>query len=131
MGHQGGCHCGSIRYLASGEPEHISVCHCGDCRKSAGAPFVSWAAFRASDFEVEGDVASYNSSPNAYRHFCPKCGTGLYYVNEQVLPGLVDIQTATLDDPETLPPQLHVQSAEQLRWTLGLESLPKFERYPG
>jgi hypothetical protein len=67
---------------------------------------------------------------NAMRHFCPKCGTGLYYVNEDVLPGLVDIQTCTLDNPESLTPQLHVQTAEQLEWTLDIESLPKFERYP-
>jgi len=61
----------------------------------------------------------------------PKWGTGLYYVNEQVLPGLIDIQTATLHDPELLVPQLHVQAAEQLEWTHSLESLPKFERFPG
>lgn len=131
MEFEGGCHCGAVRYKAGGEPEHVSVCHCSDCRKSAGAPFVSWAAFKSAEFKVEGDVASYNSSPNTYRHFCAKCGTGLYYVNEQVLPGLVDIQTATLDDPEALVPQLHVQAAEQLKWTHGLESLPKFDRYPG
>jgi hypothetical protein len=130
MEHEGGCHCGAVRYRVSGVPEHVSVCHCSDCRKSAGAPFVSWADFKVADFKVEGKVSSYNSSANAYRHFCAKCGTGLYYVNEQVLPGLVDIQTATLDDPEVLTPQLHVQAAEQLKWTRGLESLPKFERYP-
>ena len=131
MKFEGGCHCGAVRYIAGGEPEHVSVCHCSDCRKSAGAPFVSWAAFKSADFKVEGNVASYNSSPNAHRHFCAKCGTGLYYVNEQVLPGLVDIQTGTLDDPDALAPQVHVQAAEQLKWTHGLESLPKFERYPG
>ncbi len=128
---EGGCHCGAVRYQVAGEPEHVSVCHCTDCRKSAGAPFVSWAAFRTAEFKVEGDTESYNSSPDAYRHFCVKCGTGIYYVNEQMLPGLVDVQTATLDDAEALAPQLHVQAAEQLKWTHGLESLPKFDRFPG
>jgi hypothetical protein len=52
-------------------------------------------------------------------------------VNEAVLPGLVDIQTATLDDPDALPPQLHVQAAERLRWISTMESLPAFDRYPG
>lgn len=131
MERQGGCHCGAVRYEVSGEPEHVSVCHCSDCRKSAGSPFVSWAAFKTADFKITGNVASYNSSPDAYRHFCPKCGSGLYYVNEKILPGLVDIQTATLDDPDSLEPQLHVQAAEQVKWTHGLEALPKFDRYPG
>ena len=127
----GGCHCGAVRYQVNGEPEHVSVCHCSDCRKSAGAPFVSCAAFKTNEFKVEGNPARYSSSPNAYRHFCAKCGTGLYYVNEQMLPGLVDIQTATLDDADALAPQLHVQVAEQLKWTQDLESLPKFDRFPG
>jgi hypothetical protein len=130
MTFEGGCHCGAARYKADGEPQHVSVCHCGDCRKSAGAPFVSWAAFAETDFETSGEIAAYNSSGNAMRHFCPKCGTGLYYVNEDVLPGLVDIQTCTLDDPEALAPQIHVQHAERVNWTGGMEELPKFQRYP-
>ena len=131
MEHEGGCHCGGVRYRVTGKPEHVSVCHCSDCRKSAGAPFVSWAAFRTADFKVEGNPVSYNSSANAYRHFCARCGTGIYYMNEHILPGLVDIQTATLDNPDALEPQLQVQTVEQIKWTHGLEALPKFERYPG
>jgi hypothetical protein len=131
MTFEGGCHCGAARYIASGEPQHVSVCHCSDCRKSAGAPFVSWAAFQKADFKSSGEISVYNSSGNAVRHFCTKCGTGLYYVNEDVLPGLVDIQTCTLDDPEQLTPALHVQYAEHLGWTEKLADLQKFPRYPG
>lgn len=128
---EGGCHCGASRYKARGTPQHVSVCHCGDCRRCAGAPFVSWAAFQSADFESSGEITAYSSSTHAVRHFCARCGTGLYYVNENALPGLVDIQTCTLDNPEALAPRLHVQAAEQLGWTLELESLPKFDRFPG
>lgn len=131
MTFEGGCHCGAARYTVTGEPQHVSVCHCSDCRKSAGAPFVSWAAFQHTDFTSSGEISVYNSSGNAMRHFCAKCGTGLFYLNEDVLPGLVDIQTCTLDDPEQLPPALHVQHAEHVSWTETLAELPKFERYPG
>ena len=48
-----------------------------------------------------------------------------------MLPGLVDILTATLDDPESYPPQLHVQMADALPWEAALDELPRFERYPG
>lgn len=130
MDYEGGCHCGASRYKASGSPQHVSVCHCDDCRKCAGAPFVSWAAFWSTDFEFRGDIKTYMSSTHAVRHFCARCGTGLYYVNEEALPGLVDIQTCTLDNPEALTPHLHVQAAEQLKWTLELENLPKFDRFP-
>jgi hypothetical protein len=65
------------------------------------------------------------------RHFCPRCGTGILYTNEAYLPGLVDIQVATLDDPDALPPQAHIQVAEGIGWMKHLGALPEFERYPG
>ena len=132
MGQTGGCHCGAVRYAVVGEPQHVSLCHCSDCRRSAGAPVVSWAAFSKENFKVtSGKARSRNSSGDAYRHFCPDCGTGLWYTNETMLPGLVDIQTATLDDPETLIPVLHVQTAEELSWMNHIQRLPKYYRYPG
>lgn len=69
MVYEGGCHCGASRYKASGTPQHVSVCHCDDCRKCAGAPFVSWAAFSSADFEFRGDIKTYMSSTHAVRHF--------------------------------------------------------------
>jgi hypothetical protein len=33
------------------------------------------------------------------RHFCPDCGTGLFYTNSEILPGIIDTQSATYDDP--------------------------------
>jgi hypothetical protein len=126
----GGCQCGAIRYAAQGEPMYSALCHCADCRKSAGAPMVGWALFAESDVTIEGMSARYQSSANATRHFCPTCGTGLFYTNAVIFPGSIDIQTATLDDQAALPPQAHIQMAEAAPWMDGAHDLPKFERYP-
>jgi hypothetical protein len=132
MTHQGGCHCGAVRYEVAGEPQHVALCHCNDCRKSSGAPMVAWAAFTEDQFKlVEGEPVTFNSSGSAMRSFCPKCGSGLYYRNAEFLPGIVDIQSATLDDPEALPPGAHIQTAERLGWMETAHSLPAFERFPG
>lgn len=129
---EGGCQCGDIRYTVEGEPEHVALCHCADCRKSSGAPTVAWAAFKTPEFAlISGKPSIYNSSGEAMRHFCPRCGTGILYTNEAYLPGLVDIQVATLDDPDALPPQAHIQVAERIGWMKHLGALPEFERYPG
>lgn len=128
----GGCHCGAVRYEALGEMLHHAICHCTDCRKSAGAPMVGWIAYQADGFAVtQGEAREHASSEHGRRYFCAACGTGLYYINEAVLPGLVDIQSATLDDPDAVPPAVHIQYAEHLRWTEALDQLPKFERFPG
>lgn len=131
MDHEGGCHCGAVRYRVSGKPQHVALCHCSDCRKSAGAPVVAWVAFAAGDFAVEqGEVTTHNSSGATYRTFCPRCGSGLWSWNEEMLPGLIDIQSATLDDPDAFAPQAHIQTAERIGWMAGAHGLPEFERYP-
>lgn len=129
---EGGCQCKQVRYSVEGDPEHSAFCHCSDCRASSGAPVTVWAAFPAQRFRVSaGEAKVYSSNGQAMRHFCANCGTGLWYVNEEVLPGLVDIQTATLDDPGALPPQVHIQAAEELGWMKTAHDLPHFARYPG
>lgn len=127
----GGCHCGAIRYVASGEPQHYALCHCGDCRRHAGAPMVGWIAFATGQVAVDGEPTTYASSATGRRQFCGRCGTGLFYTNAAMLPGVIDIQSGTLDDPEALPPGAHIQAAERLGWMAGIDALPSFERYPG
>lgn len=130
MGVTGGCHCGAVRYEAKGDPVVHALCHCADCRRSAGAPMVGWTMFPADTVSSTGDLTTYESSEHGRRQFCPRCGTGLFYTNAQNLPGIVDIQSATFDDPEAIPPQAHVQVADRIGWMTEVDRLPQFERYP-
>lgn len=127
---EGGCYCRAVRYRIEGEPEHVALCHCADCRRHAGAPIVCWAGVKAERVTVTGAPTTFASSEHGRRQFCPTCGSGLFYTNDQVLPGLIDVQTGTLDDPDRLPPQAHIQAAERLAWMTGIDDLPVFERYP-
>ncbi len=127
----GGCHCGAIRYQVAGDPMTHALCHCSDCRRSAGAPMVGWTMYPADAVKVtQGTPQVYHSSANGRRHFCPACGTGLFYTNEFVLPGIIDIQSATYDDPGAIPARAHVQIAERIPWMERAHELPKFEHYP-
>ena len=128
---EGGCQCSAVRYVADGEPAHVALCHCRDCQKSAGAPVVAWAAFAEDALSVTGAPTTFNSSGAAMRSFCALCGTGLFYRNADMLPGIVDVQAATLDDPEALPPTAHIQTGERLGWMAQAHVLPEFKRYPG
>lgn len=88
--------------------------------------------FKAEQFTVtQGTVTTHNSSGASMRSFCPKCGTGLYFTNEENLPGIVDVQSATLDDPDALPAQSHIQTAERIGWMAQQHALPAFARFPG
>ena len=126
----GGCHCGAIRYQAEGEVLTHALCHCTDCRRH-GAPMVGWTMYALDAVKVtRGDPKVYASSEHGRRHFCPNCGTGLFYTNANVMPGIIDIQSATYDDPDAIPPMAHIQVAERIRWMERAHELPVFERYP-
>ena len=127
----GGCHCGAVRYEVSGEPMHHALCHCEDCRRHAGAPMVGWALVNRADLEMSGTPKIYASSEHGRRHFCADCGTGLFYTNEAVFPGQIDVQTGTLDDPDLIPAAAQIQVAERIGWMEKLDEMPSFARYPG
>ncbi len=129
---QGGCQCGAVRYELAGPPDRVSVCHCRDCQRSAGAPMVSWAVLAKEKFRItKGAAREVNSSGDSFRYFCPDCGTGLYYINETFLPGLIDVQTMTLDAPDAFRPTAQVQTGEQATWVPHLNEIEAFRRYPG
>jgi hypothetical protein len=127
----GGCHCGAIRYEAEGEALTHALCHCADCRRHAGAPMVGWTMYRLDAVKVvQGTPKVYASSEHGRRHFCADCGTGLFFTNAVVLPGIIDIQSATYDDPQAVPARAHIQVAERIGWMEKAHELPTFERYP-
>jgi hypothetical protein len=110
---EGGCHCGSVRYKAMGDVITHVLCHCTDCRRHAGAPMVGWTMYLETALTVtKGILKIYKSSEHGRRHFCGDCGTGLFYFNDHVLPGIVDIQS------------------ERIEWMETAHDLPTFDRYP-
>ncbi len=128
----GGCQCGEVRYEIDAPGERHALCHCADCRRSAGAPAVAWMAVPEAQFRVtNGSARGFNSSGKSIRYFCPTCGTGLYFLNEEMLPGIVDIQSATFDDAASHPPGAQIQCAERLGYMAKLAEMPTFERWPG
>lgn len=93
---------------------------------------VAWAMVATAEFRVTAGAArAVNSSGDSFRYFCPTCGTGLYYINETHLPGIVDVQLMTLDAPGAFTPGAQVQTAEQANWAAHLSDIPAFPRYPG
>lgn len=128
----GGCRCGAIRYEVNGEAAHHALCHCRDCQMGSGAPMVAWIAFKNDDFHItKGTPSSFNGDGKSIRQFCGNCGTPLFFFNEDNLPGIADIQSVTLDDPDAHLPQAQIQMAERRAWMAKLDEMPEFERFPG
>ena len=127
----GRCHCGAIGYAVDGKILAHALCHCTDCRRSAGAPVVGWTMVREDSLSLtQGTPKEYRSSENGRRSFCADCGTGLFYRNAAMLPGIVDIQSATYDNPDAVPAQVQIQIADRISWMAHAHELPAFERFP-
>ncbi len=54
---EGGCLCGAVRFVATGQPKSVAWCHCQSCRKHSGAP-VSVFAKCGSTLTCEGEPLS-------------------------------------------------------------------------
>lgn len=92
---------------------------------------VGWALVAQADLELSGTPQVYASSEHGQRHFCGDCGTGLFYTNDQIFPGKIDVQSGTLDDPDLIPAGAQIQVAERIGWMEKLDEMPSFVRYPG
>jgi hypothetical protein len=120
----GGCFCGRIRYAARGTPFHETLCHCTDCRRAAGAPAVAWFSVRRQEFQfTAGDPRAFRSSDRAIRRFCPDCGTQLTF-EADALPDEIDITTASLDDPDAVPPRDHCHVEGRVAWDIIADGRP-------
>ena len=126
----GGCLCGDIRFRVRGRPVASVFCHCTLCRRAAGAPLTAWAMFPLPAFQLErGALAIYASSPGVERGFCGRCGTTLSF-SASFLPGLIDLTIASFDEPERLPPQLHMWETRRIPWLQLADELPRHAELP-
>ncbi|HEY5724289.1 MAG TPA: GFA family protein [Allosphingosinicella sp.] len=125
----GGCLCGAVRYRVSGAPQSTSLCHCNSCRRSTGGPSLAWAIFPEDDVEItDGALAIHASSPGVERGFCARCGTSLTYRRAN-RPGLFDVTTSLLDEPEAFPPTKEIWVEERLTWIEPRPDLPQIARF--
>jgi hypothetical protein len=129
MDHEGGCLCGAVRYRTSGEPEATSLCHCTSCRRSAGAPSLAWVIFPEQAVTItRGVLVEHESTPGVFRGFCRSCGSSLTYRRDS-RPGLFDVTTASLDDPEVFPPDKEIWVEEKLGWMATNPDRPRFAQF--
>lgn len=125
---RGGCLCGEVRFAASGESMHPTLCHCESCRRSSGAPAVAWTTFARGGFRfTEGTPTEHRSSPGVTRTFCSRCGSALTYARDE-LPDEIDVVVAALDEPADAPPADETWCDDRLPWMDRVGTLPRFPR---
>jgi len=114
--YEGGCLCSSIRFRISGEPIFSCVCHCATCRRANAAATVAWLTFDRGQVEyLSGRPRAFRSSQGVVRQFCGTCGSQLFY-ETALKPALIDLTTASLDNPNLFPPTMEVWLEHRVSW---------------
>lgn len=112
----GRCYCGKVRYRTRGPVKFSGNCHCKNCRQAAGAQAVAWVSVPKIGFKfTRGTPARYRSKTQAYRTFCPACGTTLTYESVKRTKD-IDITTGSLTRPEMFAPRHDFFVKEKLPW---------------
>jgi len=114
----GGCLCGDVRIVATGEPYRVGLCHCLDCRKHHGALFFAAAIFPEDAVTITGETRDW-----AGRHFCPHCGSSVFarFGDE------VEVHLGALDAPGQLTPSYENWTVRREPW---LPPFPLARHYP-
>ncbi|MFZ5655413.1 MAG: GFA family protein [Pseudomonadota bacterium] len=111
----GGCFCGALRYRI-GRVEQVANCHCSMCRRTSGAPFVTWLVVPREAFAwTLGTPAHLQSSARGERWFCAACGTPIA-CRIATRPDQIDITLGSLDHPDRFTPALDVHRRSRLPW---------------
>lgn len=113
------CHCGQVLISVCGEPLRIGICHCTDCRKESGSAFTYYAAWPAHEFEPVGETSEFQG-----QHFCPRCGTRLFSVDERE----AEIKLGILSDaPTALVPTYELWTRRREPWLQPIEGAEQYE----
>ena len=110
------CRCGQLKAAASGEPVRVSVCHCLNCKKRSGSAFAVQARWPKENVRLEGESKTFvkvaDSGNRATFHFCPECGSDVFYEIDGKYDGkfndLVAIPLGAFDDPFFASPTFSV-----------------------
>ena len=125
----GGCLCGAIQYEATGRPLEVTHCHCKNCRRSTGAAFATGVCFPVEAVTwIQEEPLSYQSSEGFGRLFCPKCGSSVAQHDEST--GTMWPLVGTLDHPESVTPESHIFTRDQIPWAKLDDGLPRHSVFP-
>jgi hypothetical protein len=118
----GGCQCGAVRYSITERFDNAHICHCRMCQKAHGGYFAALVGVaRDQATWTRGTPSVFKSSETTERGFCANCGTPLYcrYIDDDDL----DINIATLDDPDAVVPLRQIGNESRVAYMDSLHLL--------
>ena len=131
---EGGCDCRTIRYRLRSRPMFVHCCHCRWCQRESGTAFALNAMIEADRVELlagepEMVLTPSESGKGQKIWRCPKCRIAVW----SNYPGAGDavrfVRVGTLDNPDALPPDIHIFTMSKQPWVVLPPGVPAFHEF--
>lgn len=131
---EGGCDCKAVRYRMTSAPLFVHCCHCRWCQRESGSAFALNAmieADRVVSLGMEPELVHTPSNSGLGQKIarCPVCKVAVWSHYAGSGPVVKFVRVGSLDQPDLLPPDVHIFTASKQPWVLLDPDVPAFEAY--
>ena len=131
---RGGCDCRAVRYRLRSRPLFVHCCHCRWCQRESGSAFALNAMIEADRVELLAGEPEYVQTPSASGRGqaiarCPQCRIALWSHYAGAGATVSFVRVGTLDNPDLLPPDIHIFTSTRQPWVVLPEGTPSVPEY--
>jgi hypothetical protein len=131
---QGGCTCRAVRYRMTSRPMFVHCCHCRWCQRETGASFALNAMIESDRVVLEsGEPDIVNTPSNSGKGQkiarCTTCRIAVWSHYAGAGDKVKFVRVGTLDDPDRLPPDVHIFTASKQPWIVLPPDTPAVAEY--
>ena len=130
----GGCTCRGVRFRLVSRPLFVHCCHCTWCQRESGASFALNAMIESERVELLSGAPELVDTPSASDAGqriarCPRCRVAVWSHYAGFGDAVRFVRVGTLDEPDRLPPDVHIYTASKQPWVILDPAVPAFETY--
>jgi hypothetical protein len=130
----GGCDCGQVRYRMTTRPLFVHCCHCRWCQRESGSAFALNAMIesdRVTPLAGQPEIVDTPSESGLGQRIarCLRCRIALWSHYAGAGPAVAFVRVGTLDNPDALPPDIHIFTRSKQPWVLlppGTPAVPEY-----
>jgi len=131
---EGRCTCGHVRYRISVEPMFVHCCHCRWCQRETGSAFALNALVESRGVVLLQGSTEIVDTPSASGKGqkivrCPRCRVALWSHYAGAGMAVSFVRVGTLDEPDRVPPDIHIYTESKQPWVVLPEDVPSVPRY--
>ncbi len=124
------CACGALRLTMREPAKLVAACHCLACQRRTGTAFSVNAFYASEAVEIAGATTEFtrisDSGRNVHMHFCPACGSTVYW-KADAAPAIIGVAVGAIADPAFPAPTLSVFEKSKHHWVSFGEEVECFQ----